>query len=199
MIAAVMCGGRGTRMKAGTEKPMLQLSGSPIIAYVLEALEESRRFGAIVAAVSPATPETRKYLTSRATAVIETPGMGYPSDLSVVLGKLTPEKVFVISADMPLVTPGIIGEITLAPQQKPLLSVVLRKKFVESVGVRPSVAFRKGGTDYCQSGISIFDTARCADGSVDEQHLIIDRVEVAVNVNTKEELVLAEKLLVQSA
>lgn len=199
MIAVIMCGGQGTRMKSGREKPMLLVRGSPIIARALDALEESRKFGRIFAAVSPATPETRKYLDSRGTPIIETPGKGYPSDLSLVLNMLKPERVLVISADMPLVTPGIIGEITQAPQAKPLVSVVLTKKFVESVGVTPSVTFSKGGTDYCQSGISVFDTTRCANGAVEEQYLVMDRVELAVNVNTKEELLLAETLLIERA
>jgi len=60
-----MCGGRGTRLRPeiDVEKPLLQVDGRPMIAYVLAALDESR-IETISAAVSPATPETAAWLES---------------------------------------------------------------------------------------------------------------------------------------
>ena len=191
-------------MNGSTEKPLLAVGGSPIIARVLDALYGSHEFEGIVAVVSPNTPETRQFLNSmEMVQVLETPGKGYPSDLSMVLSRLRPERVFVISADMPLMTSQVVSEIaSAASQTKPVLSVVLRKEFVESLGFSPSVTFTDGRTGYCQSGISIFDTSHHSDGQaaiMEEDHLVMDRIELAVNVNTKEELRLAEKLFVQRA
>ena len=199
MIAAVMSGGLALRMKAPVEKPLLEVGGRPMIARVIDSLSDSGRFKRIVAAVSPNTPATRNFLESRGIEIVETPGRGYSADLSVVLSILRPERVFIISADMPLIDGRIIAEIADKTQSGPLLSVVVAKKLVENVGFRPSVNIVINGVEYCQSGISLFDTSRHAQGIMKEEYLVMEKVEVAVNVNTKEELELAEKLLVQRA
>ena len=199
MIAAVMCGGLATRMKEPVEKPMLEVGGRPMIARVIDSLRNSRRFKRIVAAVSPNTPATRGFLEASGVEIVETPGWGYSSDLSVLLGSFRPERVFIISADMPLVDARIVAEIAAKTQSSPVLSVVLAKRFVEKIGFTPSVNIMMYGVEYCQSGISLFDTSRRAQGTMKEEYLVMDKVKVAANVNTKEELVLAEKLLVQRA
>jgi GTP:adenosylcobinamide-phosphate guanylyltransferase len=53
------------------------------------------------------------------------------------------------------------------------------------------------GVEYCQSGISIFDTSRHTEGIIREEYMVMEKKEIAVNVNTKNDLELAEKLLVQ--
>ena len=204
MIAAVMCGGAATRMKkARTEKPLLSVGGTPIITRVIQSLHEAQSFERVVAVVSPNAPTTRQFLESRGVETFETPGSGYSLDLSLVLKAMKPAKVFVISADMPLVGARVIGEILAAPQSRPLLSVVLTNAFVESLGIAPSVAFSRGGVDYCYAGISIFDTSHLSEEGgvkvVDEEYIVRDDIELAVNVNTKEEMELAEKLLIQRA
>ena len=104
-----------------------------------------------------------------------------------------------ISADMPLVTGQIIDEVVSKEQTKPLLSIILTREFVEEIGITSSVTFKKDGVDYCHSGISIFDASRHSDGTLEEEYAVMNRTEIAVNVNTRKELELAEKLLVQRA
>ena len=199
MIGVVMCGGRGTRLKSDTEKPLLHIGGAPLVARVVQAMQESGLFERVCAAVSPHTPATKRFLTKRRVMVLDTPGEGYSSDLSWVLSKLRPARVFVISADMPLVTPELISEIASMQQHEAVLAVVVRKEFVESLGVLPGGVFSESGVDFCYSGINIFDSFVHSRGLLEEQHLVLDRVEVAINVNTKREVGLAEKLLVQRA
>ena len=199
MIAVIMCGGFASRMKEPIEKPLLEVGDRPMIARVIDSLRDSGRFKRIVAAVSPNTPATRKFLESSGIEIVETPGMGYSTDLSVVLGRLRPERVLVISSDLPLIDGRILAEIAAKKLSGPLLSVVLARKFVENIGFTPSVNVIMNGVEYCQSGISLFDTSKHAQGIMKEEYLVMDKVEVAVNVNTKEELELAEKLLVQRA
>ena len=199
MIAAIMCGGLASRMKEPVEKPLLKVGGRPMIARVIDSLRESGRFERIVAAVSPNAPATMNFLESQGIEIIETPGSGYSSDLSMVLGSLKPARVLVVSADMPLIDDRIIAEVAAKPQSSPLLSVVLAKEFVQDIGITPSVNIIMNGVEYCQSGISVFDTSRHVEGIMKEEYLVMDKVEVAVNVNTKEDLELAEKLLVQRA
>jgi adenosylcobinamide-phosphate guanylyltransferase len=191
-----MCGGKATRMQSGTEKPLLNVGNIPMVERVASALAGSRRFERIVAAVSPNAPKTREFLKSKGIEVIETAGEGYPQDLSRLLAKLKPEKVMVVPADVPLLDARAVADIVdaISNKQEPAVSVVLEKEFVENLGVKPSVVFGK----YCHSGITVFDTARIAGETVQERYVVMNRKEIALNVNTKEEAELAE-LLVQRA
>lgn len=191
MIAAVMCGGAGSRLGAGDEKPMLKLAGKYYVERVIDALEKSGRFERIVAAVSPKTPRTREFLASKEIEIIDTPGAGYPQDLSLVLSKLVPEKVLVVPADVPLLTPVIVGEALdlVSKERSPAISLVAEKSFVEKLGVAPSVLVG----DLCHSGMTLFDSS--VSGSVDERYVKMNRIELALNVNTKREKELAELLV----
>ncbi len=192
-----MCGGRASRMQAGAEKPLLKVSGVPMVERIVSALAGSTRFGRIVAAVSPNTPKTEEFLKSKGIEIIETAGEGYPQDLSRLLSRLKPEMVAVVPADIPLLDAQAVSEIldVASKQQEPAVSIVLEKEFVENIGGKPSLLFGR----YCHSGITVFDTARVASETVLERYVVMNRKEIALNVNTKEELELAEKLLVQRA
>lgn len=193
MIAAVMAGGLGSRMDAGVEKPLVRVGGRHAVERVIAALQGSGRFRRIVAAVSPNAPATRKFLLSAGVEVVDTPGKGYPEDLSSLLGRLAPEKVFVVPADLPLLTAAVVNDIIdlVLSKPAPAVSVVLEKSFVEGLGLRPSVVLG----DLCHSGITFFSQA--VTGAVPERYVKMNRPEIAVNVNTKGEKELAEKLLVQ--
>jgi GTP:adenosylcobinamide-phosphate guanylyltransferase len=58
--------------------------------------------------------------------------------------------------------------------------------------VKPSIVLMN---QYCHSGITIFNTMAVGTEPVKERYLVMNRKEIALNVNTKEELELAEKLL----
>lgn len=197
MIAAIMCGGRASRLQAGAEKPLLKVGGVPMVERVVSALAGSNRFGHIVAAVSPNTPKTKEFLNSKGIEIIETAGEGYPQDLLRLLSRLKPERVVVVPADVPLLDAQAVSDIVNAAEsrQEPAVSIVLEKGFVENVGAKPSVVFGR----YCHSGITVFNTARVAGETVQERYVVMNRKEIALNVNTKEEWELAEKLLVQRA
>lgn len=195
MIAAIMCGGKATRMQAEVEKPLLKIGNIPMVEHVISALAGSHRFDRIIAVVSPNAPQTKDFLRLKEIEVIETAGEGYPQDLSRLLLKLKPEKIMVVPADVPLLDAQVVSGIVDAAEgkQEPAVSIVLEKEFVENLGVEPSVVFGR----YCHSGITIFNTARIAGETVQERYVVMNRKEIALNANTKEEVELAEKLLVQ--
>jgi adenosylcobinamide-phosphate guanylyltransferase len=196
LIAAIMCGGRATRMQSETEKPLIQIGNVPMVERVASALAGSHRLSRVVAVTSPNAPKTREFLKSKQIEVIETAGEGYPQDLSRLLASLKPEKVMMVPADVPLLDVRAVGDVIDAAsgKQEPAVSIVLEKEFVENLGVKPSVVFGR----YCHSGITVFDTARIANETVQERYVVMNRKEIALNVNTKEEAELAE-LLVQRA
>jgi adenosylcobinamide-phosphate guanylyltransferase len=194
-----MCGGRASRMKqqAGMEKPLLKVDGVAMVERVISALASSDRFDRIVAAVSPNTPKTNEFLKSKGIETIETAGEGYSQDLSQLLLKLKPQKVMAVPGDIPILNSHIVNEIlnSIADRQEhePAISIVVEKGFVEEIGVNPSIIVLD---QYCHSGITLFNTMAVGTEPVKEHYLVINRKEIALNVNTREELELAEKLLV---
>ena len=193
-----MCGGRASRMQQqkGMEKPLLKVDGVVMVERVILALASTDRFDRIVAAVSPNTPKTNEFLKSKGIEIIETAGDGYSKDLSYLLSKLKPQKVMTVPGDIPLLKSQIVNEILNTiddrQDQEPAISIMLEKGFVESIGVKPSIILNQ----YCHSGITIFNTMAVGTEPVEEGYLVMNRKEIALNVNTKEELELAEKLLV---
>lgn len=186
-----MCGGRGTRM-GGVEKPMIELAGRRFVERVVAALRDSDRFERIVAVVSPNAPATKKFLSSAGVKVMETPGDGYASDLSLVLERLSPEKVLIVPSDLPLLTAQAVKDVVdaLAETSSPAASVATEKSFVEKLGITPSIVLG----DLCHSGITLFDAAR-AKGTMEERYVTMNKAELAVNVNTKKEKEVAESLV----
>ena len=178
------------------------MAGVAMVERVISALESSNRFDRIIAAVSPNTHKTNEFLKSKGIETIETAGEGYSQDLSHLLSKLKPQKVVVVPGDIPLLNSQIVNKILniiedddddRQEEQEPAISIILEKGFVEQIGVKPSIVLMN---QYCHSGITIFNTKAVGTEPVKERYLVMNRKEIALNVNTKEELELAEKLLV---
>ena len=182
------------------EKPLLRVNGIAMVERVILALVSSDRFDRIVAAVSPNTPKTKELLKSKGIEIIETSGEGYSNDLSYLLSKLKPQRVMVVPSDLPLLNSQIVSEILDAidnssstKEHGPTISIVLEKGFVERTGAKPSIVLDQ----YCHSGITIFNTMSVVGTKpVEEYYWVMNRKEIALNVNTKKELELAKKLLV---
>jgi adenosylcobinamide-phosphate guanylyltransferase len=187
------------QQQGGIEKPLLKVEGIAMVERVISALAGSYRFDRIVAAVSPDTHKTNEFLKSKGIETIETAGEGFSQDLSRLLSKLRPQKVVAVPGDIPLLNSQIVNEILNfiddddRQEQEPAISIILEKGFVEEIGVKPSIVLMN---QYCHSGITIFNTMAVGTEPVKERYIVMNRKEIALNVNTKEELELAEKLLV---
>jgi adenosylcobinamide-phosphate guanylyltransferase len=186
-------------MKHSTEKPLIKVCGEALVERVNSALANSHKFDRMVAVVSRNTPQTREFLEAKGIDVVETAGDGYSQDLAAFLAEQSPARVFVFPSDLPLLTAEVVSEIAGISQEAPAVSVILDRKFVEDIGIRPGILCTIGGKDYCHSGITLFEAAVVVGRPVQEKHVVMNRIEIAVNVNTQAELDLAEKLLVQRA
>jgi GTP:adenosylcobinamide-phosphate guanylyltransferase len=205
MIAALMCGGRGTRMNTviETEKPMLKLRGVTMVERVLRALVGFGQFEKIVAISSLNAPKTTGFLRSHYYSssglidVVETNGISYSKDLSIVVDKFKPSRVFVVSADLPLLNPKIVQDIAVRSMPNfPCMSVVLEKLFVERIGIEPSITILIGEKEYSHSGITILDSSKINhDRILEEHYIVMNKKELAVNVNSTRELEVAEAML----
>jgi adenosylcobinamide-phosphate guanylyltransferase len=202
MIAAIMCGGKGSRMQdsRNIEKPLLKLNGKTMIELVLNALVQSEKFRRIVAVTSYYTPMTKSYLTtnfSHDVDIIKTEGKGYSEDISIVLNTLKPARVFVVSADLPLLESKHVKRIlSQIRREHNCTSVVCAKEFVISLGIKPSITVCINSAEYCHTGISMIDSAKIhPDVSVVERYIIMNQTGVAVNVNSRSDLEAAERLI----
>ena len=110
MIAIVMAGGKGSRMKSSDEKLLLPYK-KPIILHVADALSDSDCFSEIIFITSPNSPKTKKLLLENNYKIIDSTGQGYVQDLNNIL-KSIGDSVFVTSADLPLLDQNIIKKIT---------------------------------------------------------------------------------------
>ena len=197
-----MCGGKGSRLQgfANIEKPLLKLNGRTMVELVLDALLQSKEFYKIVAVTSRNTPITSSYIAtnlSRKVDVIETSGMTYPCDISIVLNIFRPYTVFVVGCDLPLLRLTDVKKIV--SQHRPehaCTSVVSDKRFVTSLGINPSIIVRINSREYCHTGVSIFDSSKISGTDrVDEHYVVINQKGVAVNVNTRSDFETAQKLM----
>jgi adenosylcobinamide-phosphate guanylyltransferase len=200
MLALVMAGGRGRRILTNEEKPMLLINSKPLVSYVFNALKGCGCFDKILAVVSNNTPKTAEFLARSGAQIVNSSGTDYVRDLNYALELLTPNKIFVISADMPLIDANTIKKIVsnFDKCEKACLSVMVSKVLLDDLDITADYCLEHSGKTICNTGISIIDSSKVEGFSnIDEEFLVMDKVQVAVNVNTKHELQLAEKLLVK--
>jgi len=129
--------------------------------------------------------------------VVETNGISYSKDLSIIVHKFKPSRVFVVSADLPLLNKKIVEDIAVKNMLNfPCVSVLLEKLFVERIGIEPSITIVIGKKEYSHSGITILDSSKVnRDRILEEHYIVINKRELAVNVNSTRELEIAEEML----
>ena len=195
MDALVMAGGRGSRLKMG-EKPLVSLFGRPLIDYVVLALEESL-VDRIFISTTENVPSTRKWAEDRDLYVLETGSYGYvPDMIEAVIKSGVKEPIMVIMADLPLVTPEIIDQIieVYEKRREPALSTHTPLSLHSRLGRRPDSLFNYRGQLIVPAGINVLKGAEI-EKEQEDFHLIMERMELAVNVNVPEDLMLCEKIM----
>jgi adenosylcobinamide-phosphate guanylyltransferase len=205
IIAVIMAGGKGSRMKRDykTEKPLLKIKGKRLIEYVIEALSKSTFFCKIVICVSKNALNTMKFLQDynfnldSPLEIIEGYGNGYSNDLSFVIENFFEYTIFVVSADLPLLSETDIMKIlSRCDFNAECHSIIVNKKIVDDIYIKPSVVFEFKKRNYCYSGITIFNLKKRKNNfsRISERYLIMNRIGIAVNVNEKKDLLVARNL-----
>jgi adenosylcobinamide-phosphate guanylyltransferase len=196
VTALVMAGGKGTRMELSEEKPLLQVGGKPVIEHVLTALKNAKKVSSIVVAVSDYTPKTANVLLKYPVSVIKTPGKEYVSDMGYAVRTLSLQTVLAIGADLPLIKSEVIDAIVEHYEQcgKPALSVVVSMETKANLGLGGKYGFELNGKHVVPAGINVIDGRRIDEEELDEEIYVSDRKEVAMNINTVQELRIAEAL-----
>jgi adenosylcobinamide-phosphate guanylyltransferase len=193
--AVVMAGGKGTRLKMG-EKPMVKILGRHLIERVVLALEDSS-IERIAVAVTDSVPATRQWAKDRGLEVLDTSGKGFVADMvEAVQNAGMNGSVMVIMADLPLINPELIDYIMeiYREMQKPALSTHTPLSLHSKLGRRPDSLFNYQGQLIVPSGVNVLNGSKIEEEQED-YHLILERIELAVNVNTAEDLKLCESIL----
>jgi adenosylcobinamide-phosphate guanylyltransferase len=200
VTALVMAGGKGTRMVLSEEKPLLKIGGNAVIEHVLTALKNAKKVNSIVVAVSDYTPKTAKLMLQFPVSVIKTPGKEYVSDMRYAVKSLNLHSVLAIGADLPLITGEVVDTIVECYERcgKPALSVVVPMETKEKLGLGGEYAFKVGNMRVVPAGINVIDGQRIDEKELDEEICLLDRKEVAVNINTVQELRIAESLFAKA-
>lgn len=187
MIAIVMAGGKGSRMKSAEEKLLLQYK-KPIILHVAEALSESDCFSKIIFVTSPNSPNTKKLLLENNYEIIDSTGKGYVEDLNNILQSID-DSIFVTSADLPLLDQDIIKKITSLYDENHLwTSILVTKIFLQNLGVSLNYEVNFESQVCIYSGISIINSKKISNlNNIKENFVIINDKRIGFNVNTKED------------
>ncbi|MFB6300995.1 MAG: NTP transferase domain-containing protein [Halobacteriales archaeon] len=182
-----MCGGRGTRLDAPVEKPLLEIGGRPMIDRVRLALAESSVQNSY-AVVSPNAPRTHDHI-AETLPVIETAGDGYVEDLQTALAhEVIEPPVVTTAADLPLLDGDAVDRLLNAYTGGSLTACV-PARLKRELGLRSESAFDHGGRSVVPAGINVVEP-----GTEDAVFLTHD-VRFAVNVNRRIDAIVAEELL----
>jgi adenosylcobinamide-phosphate guanylyltransferase len=199
VTALVMAGGKGTRMKLSEEKPLISVCGKPVIEYVLAALKGAKKIDEIIVATSATTPKTTALMKQLGVKVIETPGKDYVSDMGYTVQTLKLGVFLAIAADLPLVKPEMIDAVVERYERagKPALTVAVPLEVKTRLGMSIEYSFTtEDNIEVVPVGINVIDgSKRYGDEWLDQDIYVLNHQELAVNINTVQELQLAEQML----
>jgi adenosylcobinamide-phosphate guanylyltransferase len=201
MDAVVMAGGMGKRLGL-EEKPLTLILGKQMISYVIEALLGSINIDRIFVATSSRVEKTNLWLLDFIkchgnVGIIRTNGDGFVNDMASAVEEAgITGSVLITMADLPLITSTLIDRIIENYQgfNTPALSVHMNLDAFTKLGLRPDTVFHKNGGFIVPCGINILDAGRIREEQEDH-NLILDDEELALNVNTMEDLTVCERYL----
>lgn len=203
MDAIVTAGGRGTRIKElGTEKPMIEILGKPIIERVLDTLSEAETIRNAYVSISENTPVTKDYVEHLGFDTVLTSGEDYVKDLRVSMKAPSSRAVFICPADLPLMTGGSVDQVIshYESMNVPSLAVAVPSRCIHSLGLEATFEMAVDGCQVVLCGVSVVDRRLMIMGEyLEEDYFISESMDFALNVNSMKELKMAERILERRA
>ena len=195
MLALIMAGGRGSRLRMG-EKPLVTVGERPMLAYVIDAFSSAGHEVVVVA--SHRTPFTKNWCRAHGVMLYEAKGLGYVEDIHAAAEDLGEEGApfFTCVSDLPCLAPDIVAAIEAAWRRAgtPACSTWVPRELCEEHGCRTQYVEVVDGTPAVPAGINIL-TAGGLDRPQEELWLLLHDRRLAFNINTREELVLVQEYL----
>ncbi|MDV4343648.1 NTP transferase domain-containing protein [Methanoculleus sp. YWC-01] len=195
MLALIMAGGEGSRLRMG-EKPLVTICGRSMLSYVIDAFSAAGHEVVVVA--SHKTPFTKNWCRAQGVVLYEAEGLGYVEDINAAAADLeeagTP--FFTCVSDLPCLAPDIITGIEDAWRRAgaPACSTWVPRDLCEEHGCRTQYTEEIDGTPACPAGINIL-TAGGSDEPQEELRLLLHDRRLVFNINTREELALVQGYL----
>jgi len=197
--ALIMAGGKGKRMELTVEKPLLPFMGKPLIEHAVNAARSARKVSKFFVVTSPNTPDTEAKCISDGLPIINTNGRGYHDDLrQAILKAHLPCPVLVIPSDLPTLTGEFIDKVVsvFAKCKKDALAVFVPIKAREELNLSVSSTDEYNGIIYAVSGVNIINGAKIRnEGKIDTSAIITDEIGVLLNINTQNDLAVAERII----
>ncbi len=198
--ALVMAGGKGSRM-GNVEKPLLIICGKRLIERVIETISRVQLIENIYVAVSKSTEKTRRFLSNfSGIKVIVTSGKSYVEDLkeAIIISRVY-GPILILPCDLPLITPNTLKriiEIYLSNNCPPAMTFYVPYKRLVKLGVsRPEYIEKIGDKLAVPCGVSIIEGKYILKPTIPQVNIVINDDSLALNVNTKLDLKIAQKIL----
>lgn len=197
--ALIMAGGKGKRMGFSVEKPLLPFLGKPLIDWVVEAIVSAEKVSEFYVVSSDNTPETEKHCKSRDWQVLRTDAKGYHADLKQAVQEAGwAGAVLTIPADLPAVTGRFLDKVVSVFEVcgKDFLAIFVPIKARENLELSVSSTDEYQGVWYAVAGVNIVNGAKIHEpGKIETSAMITEETEVLLNINTPEDLKIAEKIM----
>ncbi len=194
-----MAGGKGKRMGLPVEKPLLPFLGKPLIDWVADAVSVSKKVSQFYVVTSANTPETEKRCKTKGWKFLRTDAKGYHNDLkqAAALANLK-GPLLTIPADLPAITADFLGKVVEAFEagNKEFLAVFVPIEKRQKLGLSVSSTDEYEGVWYAVSGVNIVNgSAIQGEGKIETNAIITSDIEVLLNINTPQDLEIAEKVM----
>jgi adenosylcobinamide-phosphate guanylyltransferase len=194
MHGLIMAGGKGSRINLG-EKPLVLVCGRPMIAYITDAF-----IGAGIEpliATSPKTPMTMNWCRAQGIDVVRSKGRGYIQDMIEAVNILDDQHpLFICVSDIPCIHAELIQSISDSYRLsgKDACSTWVPAQLVQSFGCIITYQEQVHGVDACPAGLNIL-RGDLIEQPQDEHRLLLNEPGLALNVNTRNDLAIAENFL----
>jgi len=199
VAALVMAGGKGSRLGRG-EKPLVEVSGKPMIQHVVDSLKACKEIRRIIVAISSDTPKTALIAKKLGAEIVETEGLGYVEDLRYAIMKLGLRETIVVSADMPCIRPETLSFVIahFTSYSKAALSIMVPISEYRRIWIEPETIFNIEGMDVAPAGVNMLDGNAMNGSELEQENLIVHDAETLINVNTAKDLAVAGRILSKS-
>jgi len=193
-----MAGGKGKRIGLPLEKPLLPFLDKPLIEWVANAVKAAAKVSELHVVTSENTPKTEEWCWSNDLKVVRTDAKGYHYDLKQALGKLhVNSPVMTVSSDLPALTSGFLDKVVLMFEGSVVdaLTVLVPVEKRREIGLSVSSTYPFEGAFYCVCGVNVINGERIFEEKLSEQALITSDLEAVLNVNTLDDLEVAQKIM----
>lgn len=179
----------------GLEKALVMVCGRPLIEHVLDAMRMAK-LRRIVCVPSRRTTSTTRYLESLGLECVVTSGNGFFQDLREALATIEDRRYVVCSCDVPLLTAELLRSLIRKPYDDEYVLFAVPAGLSRELGMKSPTTFLYQGEELTPSGVRLVKVPPDRDPSfMNPRVVIVNERRLAVNVNTLDDVAVAERLM----